>query len=297
MRDGQRGRPCGRTVGGAALEGRIDPVILTRMLKSGQSRHAQISDRLREKIQEGSYQPDEQLPSESQLGEQFGVSRITVRRALQTLENEGLIYRRQGLGSFVRETRVSQGLVMLTDFVEDMELAGIEARSVVVHFDPETASADVATALDVDVNAKVFRLDRLRLGDGEPFAFDRTWMVPFYAQLIQDHDLETETIYQILEDDYEISVTRGRFRIEAVNADDEVAAHLRVPAGRALLLIERTSFTQHERRVYFQRRYYRCDRVAYELELERSKTAPGRGADRMPLQEFEPVFKDRNGGG
>ena len=84
------------------------------MLKPGQPRHEQISDWLRVQIQEGVYAADAQIPSESQLTERFEVSRITVRRALQTLENEGLIYRRQGLGSFVKDTRVRQGLVRLT---------------------------------------------------------------------------------------------------------------------------------------------------------------------------------------
>ncbi|MEX0601679.1 MAG: GntR family transcriptional regulator [Rhodothermales bacterium] len=264
------------------------------MLEPGRPRHAQISDWLRQRIEEGSYQTNEKLPSESQLGEQFDVSRITVRRALQTLENEDLIYRRQGLGSFVKETRVSQRLVRLTDFAEDMEAAGIEARSRILRFDAEPASADVAVALDVAVGEKVFRLDRVRVGDGEPFAFDRTWMMPFYAQLLYDHDLERETIYHILEEEYDIPVTRGRFRIEAVNAEEEVAGRLGVPVGCALLLIDRISFTEPERRVYFQRRYYRSDRVAYELELSRMMPSGEGTDDEIPHTEFEPVFKDRN---
>lgn len=261
------------------------------MLQSGRPRHEQISDWLREQIQQGHLQPDEQLPSESQLGEQFDVSRITVRRALQTLESEGLIYRRQGLGSFVKEMRVRQGLVRLTDFVEDMEQAGLEASSRVMRAEQEPVSPDVAAMLDIEAGKAVLRLDRLRLGNGEPIAFDRTWLPVFYAQFLQGHDLEHETIYQILERDYEIPIVRGRFRIEAVNADADVAAHLRVPEHHALLLIERISFTHGDKRVYFQRRYYRSDRVAYELELERDPRQSSAMRHGMPLQEFEPVFK------
>ncbi len=258
------------------------------MLTSGKPRHEQISDWLQEQIDEGRYQPGEQLPSESQLGERFEVSRITVRRALQTLEGSGRIYRRQGLGSFVAETRVRQGLVRLTDFVEDMTQAGLDASSRVLHYGNEKAGPYVAASLELQEGQTIARLDRLRLGDGEPIAFDRTWLPLNYAQLLGDHDLTRETIYEILESEYGIPVLRGRFRIEAVNADEEVAGHLHVPPGRAVLLIERVSFTTGEKRVYFQRRYYRCDRVAYELELERGASEKGRG---FPLQEFEPVFK------
>ncbi|MEX0746437.1 MAG: GntR family transcriptional regulator, partial [Rhodothermales bacterium] len=172
------------------------------MLKSGRSRHEQISAWLRERIQQGLYQPDEQLPSESRLGEQFRVSRITVRRALQTLENEELLYRRQGLGSFVKETRVSQGLIRLTDFMEDMQQAGIEASSRVLYFDAEDASPDIAAALGMEQGKKVVRLDRLRLGDGEPIAFDRTWLPLLYASLLEGRDLAHETLYHVFEADH-----------------------------------------------------------------------------------------------
>jgi GntR family transcriptional regulator len=244
------------------------------MLKPGKPRHEQISDWLREQIQEGVYAADSQIPSESQLTDRFDVSRITVRRALQTLENEGLIYRRQGLGSFVKDTRVRQGLVRLTDFIEDMAQAGLAASSTVLHFGQEKAAADVAKALGVAEGQIVFRLDRLRLGDGEPIAFDQTWMSVFYAGLLSDHDLEQETIYRILENHYGITVEQGRYRIKAVNADPEVARHLAVPRGRALLLIERTSFTHSDKQIYYQRRYYRSDRVTYDLELERRPLKP-----------------------
>lgn len=260
-------------------------------LLSGRPRHEQISSWLKEQIDQGGFAENDQLPSESQLGERFSVSRITVRRALQTLESEGLIYRRQGLGSFVQDTRVSQGLVRLTDFVEDMGSAGISARSIVLHFKPEEATSRVASALAVNENTSVVRLDRLRYGDGEPLAFDYTWMTVFHAQLLDGKDLDNETIYSLLERDYNICICKSRFRIEAVNASNEIAQHLDVPWGRALLMIERTSFSENEKPIYFQQRFYRCDRVAYELELVRGAGYKHTTSKGFPLREFEPVFK------
>lgn len=256
------------------------------MLKSGKPRHEQISEWLRERIQEGQYTPDMQIPSESQLTDQFNVSRITVRRALQTLEHEGLIYRRQGLGSFVANKRVRQGLVRLTDFVEDMHQAGLAASSQVMHFEQEKTTLDIATALGVPEGQFVFRLDRLRLADGEPVAFDMTWLPVFYAGLLDGHDLTEDTIYRILEKHYGIAVERGRYRIHAVNATSNLAHMLAVSRNHALLLIERTSYND-TRRIYYQRRYYRSDRVAFDLELER------RPGEEYPaaLRDFEPIFK------
>jgi GntR family transcriptional regulator len=258
-------------------------------LESGRPRHEQISDYIREQIESGGYEIDEQLPSEKQFGETFDVSRVTVRRALQTLEHEGYIYRRQGLGSFVKERHETQGLVRLTDFAQDMAQAGLKASSKVTHFEPEPVPTYVSSRLDQDLDAKVMRLDRLRLGDMEPIAFDRTWMPPFYASLLEGHDLEHETIYRILENDYEIPIIRGHYRITAANAPDDVARHLAISPGTAVLVIERTSRSLGGKHVYFQRRYYRNDRVAYELELERSGTN-GDAGHGMPLRDFEPVF-------
>jgi GntR family transcriptional regulator len=259
-------------------------------LESGRPRHEQISDWLRDQIEQGAYEVDEKLPSEKELGERFDVSRVTVRRALQTLESEDYIYRRQGLGSFVKERRAAQGLVRLTDFAQDMAQAGLRATSSVEHHAPEPPPADVAADLGVD-EPKVMRLDRVRLGDGRPIAFDRTWLPMFYAQLLEGHDLERETIYHVLETEYDIPVLRGQYRITAANAEPAVAEALEVEAGTALLLIERLSLTEGEKRVYFQRRYYRSDRVAYELELARDPERRYSRGEGMPLHDFEPVFE------
>ena len=261
--------------------------------QSGSPRHEQLSDWLRNQIRAGAMAAHDQLPSEAELGELSGVSRITVRRALGTLENEGRIYRRQGLGSFVAPPHLPQGLVRLTDFAQDMERAGLAASSRVLHRAPEAATPSVAEALGIDPGAPTVRLDRLRLGNDRPVALDRTWLPPFYAQFLEGHDLTTETIYRVLEREYEIPVLRGRYRIEAAVAHADEAEPLGVPEGAPLLLVERTSYTAGERAVYYQRRYYRADRVAFELELARPETTAGGDGDAagMPLREFEPVFR------
>jgi GntR family transcriptional regulator len=263
-------------------------------LRPGTPRHEQISDWLRGEIESGRLPADTQVPSENELCERFGVSRVTTRRALQTLEAAGLIYRRQGLGSFVADRRVPHGLVRLTDFAQDIGRAGLEATSKVLRRATEPAPPEVADRLGVEAGSPVLRLDRLRLGDGDPLALDRTWLAPFHAQLLEGHDLARETIYRVLEEEYGIPVISGRYRITAGPADTEVALHLCVARGEPLLVIERTSRTVGGRPVYFQRRFYRSDRMAYELELARdparSGSSSGEDGGAMPLREFEAVI-------
>jgi GntR family transcriptional regulator len=262
-------------------------------LRTGVPRHEQLSDWLRAQIQSGAFATHAQLPSEKDLGGLADVSRITVRRALATLENEGRIYRRQGLGSFVAPPPLPQGLVRLTDFAQDMARAGLVASSVVLFRGVEAAPPAVAEGLGLDAGAPTVRIDRLRLADGQPVALDCTWLPPFFGQLLDGHDLVRETFYRILERDAGIAIVRGRYRIEAVVAHADEATPLAVPEGAPLLRVERTSFTDADRPVYYQRRFYRADRVAFDLELARTaESAGGDGAAGMPLREFEPVFKE-----
>ncbi len=260
------------------------------MLKEGTPRHIQISDWLRREIANGTFGADEKLPSENELCKKFGVSRVTVRKALQTLENEQLIYRSQGLGSFVCDDRSRHSFIRLTDFVEDMRRAGLEASSEIIQFKPVPVPEFITPVLQIKPEGTVLRLDRLRMGDGQPVALDITWLPMFYGQLIEGYKLENETIYGILERDYDIPVEKGCFRIQAENADDYLARHLKVEKGKALLLIDRLSLTIGEKPIYYQRRYYRSDRIVYELMAERQ---PGirAGEGSMPLREFLPVFK------
>ncbi|MDX1617911.1 MAG: GntR family transcriptional regulator [Balneolaceae bacterium] len=262
------------------------------MLKNNRPRHEQISDWLRAKIADGAYETGDQLPSESQLSDKFEVSRVTVRHALKTLENEGVIYRRQGLGSFVDEADGEQPLVCLTDFEEDMKRAGLRAGSRVIRKEIEEADPRIATKLDLDEGTSVVRLDRVRLADGEPVAFDKTWLTMFYGQLLEEHNLETETIYAILEDEYQIPILKGQYNIKAANADAYLARHLSVEPNAALLLIDRLSISTGDKKIYYQQRYYCPDCIHYRVRLERRDEASECARDGMPLKEFAPVFSE-----
>jgi len=261
-------------------------------LKKGTPRHKQISDQIREKIETGEYELKDQLPSENEMTEMFGVSRVTIRRALQTLENEQLIYRCQGLGSFVNDQRSHQSFAKLTDFVEDMRRNGMEASSRVLQMELAAVPDEIAPILNLDEGTTGVRLDRLRLGDEKPVAFDITWLPVFYGQLIENHDLSEETIFGILERQYEIPVKKGCYRIEAENATPYLAQHLEVNKNEALLLINRLSFTVGEKPLYYQQRYYRTDRIVYELTAERNTTDKSDSGP-LPLREFVPVFSDK----
>lgn len=259
-------------------------------LKDNKPRHEQIADWIRDNISEGSFGIDDKLPSESELSTQFDVSRVTVRRALQTLESEQRIYRCQGLGSFVKGKKAVQNTLAMSDFMEDMKQNGLIATSIVLQHTVEAASPAVAQRLKIEPGTKVFRLDRLRLADNKPIALDYTWLTAFYGQLIVDYDLEQRTIFDILENEYDITITSGCYYLHAENATEYHAEHLDIEKGSALFRMDRISYTLEEKPVYYQQRYYRNDKIMYRMRVERNKDTESSELTSMPLREISAEF-------
>lgn len=249
----------------------------------------QLKQSVRNQIDRGVYKPGDRLPSEPELIQRYGVSRITVRQALTELENEGVVVRRHGKGTYVAEQHIEQDLVRLTDFVEDMRLAGFAPSSQVLAFVHESANANVAETLSLRVGEEVIRIDRLRLANTLPIAYDITWLPLRFGMLLSQEMLAQETIYHILENRYSIPVEAGTFHITAATATAEQSRVLDVACGASLLLIERISCTTGDVRVYMQERYYRPDRVSYRVTLRRHGDAVG---GMTAIRELRPVFRE-----
>ncbi len=136
-------------------------------------RYLDVADELRAEIAEGGHGA---LPSEAELGERHGVSRVTVRRALELLRDEGLVASRRGSGWFVATDPIRQPLGRVTTIEAAVEAAGAVPDRRILEFGYETAPADVAKTLGLALDAEVLRVVRLNLADGEPFALVTIWL-------------------------------------------------------------------------------------------------------------------------
>lgn len=254
------------------------------------SKHEKVKQHLQREITEGYYEAGDKLPSEKRLCEYFDVSRVTIRHALHNLEAEGLIGRKQGVGAFVKDLNVKTNLVRLTDFSEDMKLAGLESSSRLISLKKVDPIKEVNEILNLRPDMKLIQADRVRLGSGRPIAFDITWLPPGYGQLLFDEDLTTQTIYKIIEEKYEIPIEAGSYRITAANASEYVAKYLEMEVNQAVLQIDRCSRTTGNKKVYFQKRYYNPNEVTYNIELARSDDSIQSSKDGLPLKHFSPTF-------
>jgi GntR family transcriptional regulator len=228
----------------------------------------QLYEILRSKIVRGEWQPGDTVPPESELIEQYQVSRVTVRQALDRLVKEGLIYRQQGRGTFVAHPTVEQGLVRLVNFTQDMRNRGFEPGTQVVFSGLVPAPPDIAEKLQVEPGEELARLERLRLADGEPMSVEESHLVHRYCPGVLQHDYVSNSLRELLDRNYGIRWSRAKQVIRAILASRDMAHLLSIRPKSALLYIERVSYSQQDVPVEFLRIYYRADRYSLYNELQ-----------------------------
>ena len=214
-------------------------------------------------IDTGAIGQDDALPGERDLAQLLGVSRITVRRAVQELADEGLLSQKQGAGTFVTP-RVEQPLSQLTSYTEDMTARGLLPSVQWINRSVATASPDEALALNLSPGSKVSRLYRLRLADNKPMCLEHATLPVKY---LPDPEAVDQSLYEVL-DKNGCRPVRALQRLRAELFDEEHARLLGVQPGSACLYIERRSFLGDGSSVELVRSHYRGDSYDFVAELQ-----------------------------
>lgn len=231
--------------------------------------HTQIREIIRRRVLDGTYAPHSQMPSESQMMDSFGVSRITIRQALGDLQKEGLIFKVAGKGSFVAKPKAFQSLSRLQGFGEAMTPAGYETYSQVLSARRQPASEAVARALQLKPGSAVFEIQRLRYLNREPISVDVSHFPLALGKRLAREDLPTRDIFLILENDYGLPLTHADVSIEAISANETLARQLRTAEDAPLLRIERLTYANAQP-IDFEYLYYRGDAFQYRLRIDRT---------------------------
>ena len=231
----------------------------------------QLENILRSKIEGGEVLPNHKLPTEQELSREYKISRATVRQALAALVSEGLLFRKQGKGTFVTEKASQTKSVKVTGFTEDLFTEGHRAEVRILEIKEVPAPERVATALRIPIGESVVRFKRVRSLDGAPFSYVVNYMVPEIGQKITERDLQHHTILQLLEEKLGIFLGTIRHSVEAIKADVEVASLLAVSVFEPVLYMETAVHASEGRAVEAVDSYFRSDRYRYTVELIRSQ--------------------------
>jgi GntR family transcriptional regulator len=234
--------------------------------------HARIKTTLRTRILEGIYPALSQLPSESELGAAFGVSRITVRQALGDLQKEGLIYTLQGKGSFVARPKAFQNVTSLMGFAESMSAMGHEVVNRLLDLRTVAATASVGRQLRLAEGTLVTEIRRVRLLDREPVSLEVTYVPEALGRKLAQADLVTRDIFLIIENECALPLGHAELKIDATLADADLAHALGMSEGAAVLRIERLTHDTRGRPIDFEHLYFRADTFQYRLRVDRHRT-------------------------
>ena len=225
----------------------------------------QIIGILRDKFTKGELIAGDRLPSEEQLQRTFGVSRATVRQALQALERENLIERRRGKGSFVSTPKNAIAEVKMTCLIEDLIALGIPGRNVVSDVEVVSAGRAIAEAMHLQRGDRVFTFQRLVMVNDMPFASHRAFLPISARDCLREKDLANPHLLRMLAEKCGLEAETAEHSIEAVLADSSHADLLGVDPGAPLLSVTRTSFDKTGKPIEHGHTLYRSDRTRFHI--------------------------------
>ena len=243
----------------------LAPLLQSLDPKSSQPLYQQLQRALRDAIEQRILGPDDALPSERQLAAELGVSRITVRKAIDGLASDGLLVSRQGSGNFV-SSRIDKNFAKLTSFSEDMRARGRRPHSVWLSRSQGTVTPEEALKLALSPGTLVYRFHRLRFADEAPMAIERATMV---AAAMPPLEAIGESLYDALESMGNRPV-RALQRLRALLLDAEQAKLLEAHESDAGLLVERLGYLRDGRAIELSQSYYRGDMYDFIAELNAS---------------------------
>jgi GntR family transcriptional regulator len=214
--------------------------------------------------------PGDLLPGDNALCETYDVSRTVVRQALTELEFEGVIERVKGKGTYVARPKTAEGLVQsLTGLFEDVAARGGHLRSEVRTLQVVPADSQVAADLQIEPDAPVVLLERLRFVEEQPWVLTITHLPHALVPGLEHEDLSDRSLYAVLEQTYGVRLAYGRRSVEASAAPQPLASALGVATGAPVLVLRSLSYDADDRPVESFVAYHRGDRSRFEVDLVR----------------------------
>lgn len=229
----------------------------------------QLEERLKESIEKKEWEEGQIIPSERVLSEQYGISRMTVRQAIQNLVRDGYLYREKGKGTFVAANKIEQPLQGLTSFTEDMRSRGLKPGTRLLDFSVVAAEGELVRKLRVAEGESVIVIKRVRLADHRPMALETTFLPMGLVPGLTATQAQ-RSIYEYIEKKLGYQIFSATQTLEASVAQKRESEMLQIEAGSPVLLIQRTSYLSDQRPLELVKSVYRGDRYKFNVQMHRS---------------------------
>lgn len=222
-----------------------------------------------QKIETEEFDPEIPIPSERELMEKYQVSRITVRRAVDELVASGYLYKVQGKGTYVKGDDYSQDLFAITSCTDDVIRLGKTPSKKVVISEIVRADAKRSRILNVTGNDSLYRLGRITMADGEPLNYTLTYLPQKLFPGIEKYDFQTNSLYQLIQEEYGVKLAKSRRTVEAVLTSEEIAEYLDIDEQMPVILFGCTTYgivNGKEMPIESFQCYYRTDQYKFYIE-------------------------------
>ncbi len=238
--------------------------------------YVQLKAALEDHIEAGGWKPGDRIPGEPELCQIFGVSRTVVRQALNEMALQGIVVRQRGRGTFVAQPKISsRSLVQSVEgFYQDMAERGLKVVNEVLEQTMLPADPKVAAYLRVEPMEPVIKIVRLRFIQDEPIVLVTSYLPYELCRELINADLSQQSLYAFLEEHYELTIARGRRRIEATIAGAHEARLFHLPEGSALIKLESVSYLSDGTPIEYFDGLWRSDRARFEVEIVNIQAPP-----------------------
>jgi GntR family transcriptional regulator len=220
--------------------------------------YQRIQSSIRRRIDAGQLRPGDSVSSERDLAKLHAVSLMTARHALATLEREGVVERRRGVGTFVAAPKIHFNKLM--SYTEQMAARSLTAASKILFAKSIDNEPDAAARLSLLPNAELFKLERLRHASDEPFALETCYLPATEFPGLLAAPLHSNSLFAIIERDYNVRLGYADEEVDAIGADPRIAELLKVPRREPLLRIHQVIFSTKEKPLIYVLGIYRSDR-------------------------------------
>ncbi len=229
----------------------------------------QLKNKIIEKINSGEYAENSLIPSERELSDSLGISRMTVRQALTQLVQEGTLYREKGKGTFVAKSKLAQRNI--TSFSQTVKNKGMLPMTKVLRLEKIKAPDNILKILELDDNDWVYNIKRLRFANDKPVAIEENFIPEKYCPNLDNCNL-TESLYTILTEEYSYKIDYLENVIEAGKASVEDKELLKIASGTPVLKISSVVHTDSNLKLLYEDSKYRSDEYKYNVFVYNNKT-------------------------
>lgn len=224
----------------------------------------QLKNIILQRIRSGEYPEGSLIPSERDLGASYGISRMTVRQALNQLVNEGVLNREKGRGTFVTRTKLEQRNIM--SFSDTVRLKGMVPSTRVLHLSKDEPAEDVRLLLELQPGEKVYVLRRLRLANATPVGIEEDYIPEKLCPGLDNHDL-TSSLYSLFKEQYNHTISFLDNVVESSRPSREERELLEIAGNTPVLRVSSVNHTGTGVRLFHERSAYRSDEYKYSMRV------------------------------